>query len=407
MRQLRRERAASRLSGRRPAGPRRAGRGVAPVTALLLLAAVACGPAAQAPATAPAAPTSASRATAPSAEAAAAASPAAEWEQLVAAARQEGAVVVCGPQGELYREAFATFMREFPDIRLDYTPMNGRDFWPRLRQERQADQYLWDLRIGGIDVDAYHARDDGILNPLRPLLTLPEVADESKWLGGFDFVFTDRAKQTAMAFNSSLSAGVDVNRDFVPEQALASQRDLVDPRWKGKIVVQDPRGGAGANRLATFLHAYGEGYVRDLLTRQDLVVSGDKRQMAEWVVRGRYPIAIGMGSDTMLNYQHEGVGLSVKPLPGTETVAFDTVAVMNRPPHPSAQKLFVNWMLSQRVQAMLSQAVSQNSLRTDVPPVAPDEALDPSRLDTYLVTPREEFAPVRQRTLQLTAELLK
>jgi ABC-type Fe3+ transport system substrate-binding protein len=383
---------------------------VAPIAALLVLVLTACAPApppAASPAAVSAAAASAGGVAAPSVATEAPASPSAEWDQLVAAAKQEGAVVVCGPQGELYREAFATFMREFPDIRLDYTPMNGRDFWPRLRQERQADQYLWDLRIGGIDVDAYHARDDGILDPLRPLLTLPEVADESKWLGGFDFVFTDRPKQTAMAFNSSLSAGVDVNRDFVPEQALASQRDLVDPQWRGKIVVQDPRGGAGANRLATFLHAYGEDYVRDLLTKQDLVISGDKRQMAEWVVRGRYPIAIGMGSDTMLNYQHEGVGLNVKPLPGTENVAFDTVAVINRPPHPNAQRLFVNWMLTQRVPTLLSQAVTQNSLRTDVPPVAPDEALDPSRLDSYLVTPREEFAPVRQHTLQITSELLK
>jgi ABC-type Fe3+ transport system substrate-binding protein len=162
-----------------------------------------------------------------------------------------------------------------------------------------------------------------------------------------------------------------------------------------------------AFRKDGLLVAFGEDYVRDLLTKQDLVISGDKRQMAEWVVRGRYPIAIGMGSDTMLNYQHEGVGLNVKPLPGTENVAFDTVAVINRPPHPNAQRLFVNWMLTQRVPTLLSQAVTQNSLRTDVPPVAPDEALDPSRLDSYLVTPREEFAPVRQHTLQITSELLK
>jgi ABC-type Fe3+ transport system substrate-binding protein len=97
----------------------------------------------------------------------------------------------------------------------------------------------------------------------------------------------------------------------------------------------------------------------------------------------------------------------VKSLPGTESVAFDTVMAINRPPHPNARKLFLNWLLSQRVQALTSKTVTQNSLRTDLPPVEPAEALDPSHLDTYLVTPREEFMPVRQRALQLSIELLK
>jgi ABC-type Fe3+ transport system substrate-binding protein len=365
---------------------------------MLLLWGAACAPAA--PPQSAAAPQVAGRA-APSADTASA------WDQLVAAASQEGAVVVAGPQGELYREAFAAFTQEFPDVHLDYTPLNGRDFWPRLLRERQADQYLWDLRLGGIDVDAYHARDEGHLDPLRPLLVLPEVADESSWLGGFEFAFTDREKQYGMAFNASLSRGVDVNRDFVPEAELASQRDLVDPRWKGRIVIQEPRGGAGSSRLATFLHAYGEEYVRDLLTRQELVASGDKRQMAEWTVRGRYPIAIGLGSDTLIYFQREGIGLNVKSLPGTESVALDTVMAINRPPHPNARTLFLNWLLSQRVQTLVSRKVSQNSLRTDVAPVEPEEILDASHLDAYLVTPREEFVPVRQRALQLAAELMK
>src|SRR5947209_3512256 len=141
--------------------------GTALIAGLLLLCAVACAPAA--PPQSAAAPPVAARA-APSAD-----TPSA-WDQLVAAANQEGGVVVAGPQGELYREAFAAFTQEFPDIHLDYTPLNGRDFWPRLLRERQADQYLWDLRVGGIDVDAYHARDEGHLDSLRPLLFLPEVA---------------------------------------------------------------------------------------------------------------------------------------------------------------------------------------------------------------------------------------
>ena len=37
--------------------------------------------------------------------------------------------------------------------------------------------------------------------------------------------------------------------------------------------------------------------MRQLLTQQDVVVTGDNRQQAEWVVRNRYPIGIGLRMD--------------------------------------------------------------------------------------------------------------
>src|SRR5918997_168083 len=62
----------------------------------------------------------------------------ADWERTLAAARQEGKLVVSAPQGELYREALTAFEKEYPQIRLDYTAMSARDLWPRMRQEREA-----------------------------------------------------------------------------------------------------------------------------------------------------------------------------------------------------------------------------------------------------------------------------
>ena len=80
---------------------------------------------------------------------------------------------------------------------------------------------------------------------MRPLLVLPEVADESKWFGGFDGMYADKAKEYLPAFVASASFNVSVNRNAVPESDLTAEEQLVDPRWRGKIVLQDPRGGAG------------------------------------------------------------------------------------------------------------------------------------------------------------------
>ena len=81
---------------------------------------------------------------------------------------------------------------------------------------------------GGPDTLVYQARDQGLLDPLRPLLVLPEVTDESKWLGGLDGLFADNDHQYAIGFMAYKSNTVYVNRDVAaqppagPNQAGAS-----------------------------------------------------------------------------------------------------------------------------------------------------------------------------------------
>src|SRR5205823_14187945 len=127
---------------------------------------------------APAAPASAPAAAPPPAGPQPAGGPS-DWDTVVAAARQEGKLVISAPTGQLWREALQSFEQDYPGISLELTGGNSRDFWPRLFQERDAGQYLWDLRVGGPDPEVFDARDSGALDSVRPLLALPEVTDES------------------------------------------------------------------------------------------------------------------------------------------------------------------------------------------------------------------------------------
>ena len=171
-----------------------------------------------------------------------------------------------------------------------------------------------------------------------------------------------------------MSSPVYVNRDLVPESEIRTERDLLDPKWKGKIVIQDPRGGAGLGFLATFLKVHGEQFVRDLLS-QDLVVTGDNRQLAEWIVRGRYPVSIGLRSYDLLVFQQEGLGKNVRPVRTVEalplSIGSGSIQALTQPPHPNATKVFSNWLMTQRTQQALSQATGDKSRRTDVPPASP------------------------------------
>ncbi len=55
----------------------------------------------------------------------------------------------------------------------------------------------------------------------------------------------------------------------------------------------DPRlPGEGQLAGQHLLHSMGEDYLKKLLGEQKIVYSSNRRQDAEWLVRGRYPIRI-------------------------------------------------------------------------------------------------------------------
>lgn len=331
-----------------------------------------------------------------------------QWEQTVAAAKKEGEVVVSALSGELLRQVLMTFEQDYPGIKVKYQSGNLRDLWPLVYKEREMGQYLWDVRVGGVDAATYEGKDRGMLDPIQPILMLPEVLDDSKWMGGLSSLYGDKDKKYVIHISGLLSGDIVVNRDVVPEGQLKSPKELTDPRWKGKIVMQDPReGGSGTAALGALLQQYGEPFIRDLLKNQGIVISDNRRQMAEWVVRNRYPIAIGLGTaGPITQFQKEGLGKNIKPIPGYDTIGGNAVILFNKAPHPNAAKVYVNWLLSEKAQKRFAEIGQTNSRRLDVKPGNPQLALDPKRIAKYLDIADEKYAPVKVRAQELAKELL-
>lgn len=319
------------------------------------------------------------------------------WEKTLAAARQEGTVTVIGPPVASHREAILKFQGAFPQIRLEYSGLAPAQFDPRIQRERELRQYVWDVLITGLTSTTFTVQvPAGWYDPLKPALILPEVLDDRKWLGGFDAGFMDRGKKHTYGFALNVSRSIFINRDVVPEAGLQKAEDLLDPRWKGKIAWNDPRvRGAGNFALAHMRKVLGADFARKLLVDQAPVVTQDLRQLAEWVVRGRYPIGIGVSTTDIGRFQKEGVGLNVRALklPSEAiTPGWGGVMLMNRAPHPNAAKVFLNWLLGREAQEIWAKLGTTNSRRLDVPVGDPDRALDAKRLDSYVNLSNEENA---------------
>src|SRR5262249_44236453 len=103
------------------------------------LCVVVCAPAAPAPAAAPppqpAAAVGASAATQPGGPASTRDDSQVAWEQALAAARQEGSLVLALQPGDVWRQWVERFEQTYPGIKLEATSITGADFVPRVLPE--------------------------------------------------------------------------------------------------------------------------------------------------------------------------------------------------------------------------------------------------------------------------------
>jgi iron(III) transport system substrate-binding protein len=334
----------------------------------------------------------------------------AEWEQVLRRGNAEGKLVIAGAPGGLYRQAMQKFTQSYPEIKMEYTGISGREFAPKLSTERRANLYLWDVHIGGAGTAINVLKQAGVLEPLRPALILPEVLDDKVWFGGLESAFLDSEGKLIFAFEAEISPQVYVNRDVVPAAELNAIEQLTDQKWSNKISWNDPRvDGAGNGRAAFWLVAKGESFVRQLL-QQKSTVTRDIRQQVEWLVRGTYPIAIGVGESDLLPFQKEGVGLNVLPLAmdtsagGRLGSGFGTVMILNRSPNANAGKVFINWLLSMQGQTAWREVAGRNSRRVDVkndPKTAPKVGVK------YFDVDHEERVHLRKTAIQIANEYIK
>ncbi|HEY4134581.1 MAG TPA: extracellular solute-binding protein [Alphaproteobacteria bacterium] len=333
-----------------------------------------------------------------------------DWSAVVAKAKQEGIVVVHGAPGKSYNEVFvAAFNKAYPDIKVQFSGTSNRTDVPRLLRERKAGMYAWDVWASGPTTALNSLKPEGVFQPFDTVLR-PEIKDDSKWFGGFGAGWMDVDKNLFYAFDGTVQNPILVNWDVVKHSDLVTAADLLKPQFAGKIVWDDPRlGGSGNGASQTFVQNYGDDFLLKLFGH-NVVFSDNKRQQAEWLVRGRYPIAIGADEAQLDIFQAQGIGKNVETVPDSFfkvqqlSSGFGGVGLVDRAPNPYAAVVYINWLLSQEGQTAWS-AVPRTSRRTDVP--NHDETLVPRPGITYFNGQEERLSVERRRLLDVARQNIK
>ena len=296
------------------------------------------------------------------------------WAKTVQAAEKEGRIVVhAGPGEDAFYQAF---QNKYPKIKMVYIPGHGGERIERIMGERRADQYQADIYLGGGGPirDVLHKAK--VLDPIKPVLILPEVLDASKWWGG-KHIYLDDEREYILSFNGITQSYFHYNTKLVDPSRIKSYWDLLDPKWKGKMHTWEPMA-PGTDGVLRFLYhnpEIGPQFVRRLLTEMDITVTRDARQFVDWLATGKYSIAGLQSADRTNLYEAKKQGLPVSWFDSKnfkEGVPLSTssgnIALMNRAPHPNASTVFINWLLS-REGANAYQSISRDndSLRIDIP----------------------------------------
>lgn len=304
-----------------------------------------------------------------------------EWDELVKAAKKEGRISIKGPPGAKVRRALTGgFEKAFPGIRVEYGGGRGGELAAKIIRERRAGIYTTDVWLGGLGTQLSLLRPQGVQDPILPALILPEVKDPKNWKDN-RLEFADNEGKYALVFVNQGGSIIAHNTNLVKAKDVPkSLQDLLDPRWRGKIIATDPTASGPGRATFTWLYkTIGSEYIRKL-GKQKITFTRDRRSQADQVARGAYLLALGISNVDAKPFIDAGAPLKVGwhlKEGSYASASYGGLALVNRAPHPNAAKVYINWVLGKEGQTLLAEAAGWVSRRRDVPAIDPEMELKP------------------------------
>jgi len=308
----------------------------------------------------------------------AAASSEAEWAKTVAAAKKEGRVGVFLYHRENIETAIRVFEKAFPDIQLVTASTSAAETEPRLMAERRAGKFLWDLCICGPTTPFGVLYPAKALDPIKPALILPEVADQTKWWDGKHHYMDPEGSHIFVFLGNTDLPNLFYNKNLVDPKEFKSYWDMTHSKWRGKIVALDPRQPGRqrvGGRVIYNIPELGPAFLTRLFTEMDVTFSRDDRQALDWLAVGKFALCLFCGNIESVTAQGLPVGefdvFRWKETPAISSGSNGSVALMNQAPHPNAARVFINWLLSRDGQTAFQKIMNSadllvESMRVDI-----------------------------------------
>jgi iron(III) transport system substrate-binding protein len=262
---------------------------------------------------------------------------------LVEAAKKEGKVVwytsLALPSAEKVAKLFEA---AYPGIKVEVHRTGSQRILQRVMQELQANIK---------NVDVVHTSDAGhfVLLKDKKLLARHTPAGVERFPAGFkdkDGYYSGlRATVNVIAYNT---------QKVTAAEAPKTWKDLLDPKWKGRMVTAHPGySGVIATHVLALVHLHGWEYFQALAKNQLMLVQSAVDPSGV-VASGERPVAVNGGEYTFYQSKKQGNPVEiVYPKEGVPLVVSPT-AITSFAPHPQAARLFTDFSFTREVQQVMA-----------------------------------------------------
>ena len=261
----------------------------------------------------------------------------------LAEARREGKVVwYTGAALKTAERVAGLFEQAHPGIKVEVHRSGSERILQRLMQEATA---------GIKNADVFNSSDAGhyVLLKKKGMLAKHTPAGAERFPEGFrdpdGFVFGWRAFLIVMSYNSKL---------LPVAEAPKTWKDLLDPKWKGKLVTAHPGySGSVASYMLALVNLYGWDYFKQLAQNKPHLTQSvhDPAQ----VVGSGERIVGANGADYFLYLQRKKgnpIGIAY-PQDGAPLIVSPS-AITSFSPRPSAARVFTDFIFTKEVQQFLA-----------------------------------------------------
>lgn len=271
-------------------------------------------------------------------------------------------LVIYTPHGrDLLTLLKAKFEAIHPDIDVRWLDMGSQEVYDRVSSERANPQ--GDLWFGGPATIFARGARDSLLEPFRP-----------SWAGAIDSVGRGPGDRYFSDYETP-AVIVYADQALTPATAPHDWDDLLDPKWRGKILIRDPIA-SGTMRAVwgmvmerglrqTGDTGAGFAWLRRLDAQtKEYVLNGTL--LDQKIVREEGLVTIWDLPDIQLN-KREGLQLGyVFPTSGTPVIE-DAIGVIRGAPHRAAAQAFEEWVGSIRTQLLTAREAYRLPARVDLP----------------------------------------
>jgi iron(III) transport system substrate-binding protein len=262
--------------------------------------------------------------------------------------------------------------KHFPNLKIEFVRAGSVETVKRFVAERQAGRIGADL-IHGADPGGFeYFAEKGWLDTrlAAPALTQNYRAGFFDQKAGWVAL---RATGIALMYNTRLVS---------PAALPKTWKELIEPRWKGRIAISDPtRAGSSFSHLYAMWKMYGADYL-DKFAKNDVFVAGDGTATRAAIANGERDVAPVSEYDAF-EFKKEGKPVDVDWVADGTIMLPAPLGLVKGSPNGDSALALAQYMLSREGQRSVAATILSWSARKDV--AAPDDKpdLDSIKLATF------------------------